>query len=349
MAAVFDNPAFDNHEQVVFCSDVATGLRAIIAIHATKLGPAAGGCRMYPYRTTQDALTDVLRLSRGMTYKNALAGLKLGGGKAVVIADSRGSDKARLLSAFAKHVQALAGRYWTAIDVGVGVRDVAHMSKKTDYTFTRVDRKAGRLNPAVFTALGGFVSIEATVRHLFGRGDLEGLRFAIQGLGQTGMDLCRRLTEAGAYVVAADVNRDAVARARKTYGADIVAPNAIYSQDVDVFVPCALGAILNDETIPRLRASAVCGLANNQLAEDRHGAQLRKRGILYAPDYVVNAGGVIYGSDDIFKTHANSTAEAKVRNIGRTLTRIFKRADEEDRPTSDIADEMARQRAGIRD
>lgn len=347
MSHVFDNPAFDDHEQVVFCSEPTTGLHAIIAIHSSKLGPAAGGCRMYPYPTTEDALTDVLRLSRGMTYKNALAGLKLGGGKAVIIADSRSPDKARLLTAFARHVQNLAGRYWTAIDVGVGVRDVAHMSKKTDYTFTLVDKAAGRLNPAVFTALGGFVSIEATVRHLFARRDMAGLRFALQGLGQTGMDLCRRLTEAGAHVIATDVSAAATAKASKTYGAEIVAPDAIYSQDVDIFVPCALGAIINDDTVPQLKARAVCGLANNQLAEPRHGAALQERGILYAPDYVVNAGGVIYGADDIFKSHAESQAEAKIRAIGNTLSRIFRRAEREGRPTSDIADEMARQRARL--
>ena len=346
MSAVFDNPAFDDHEQVVFCRDAARGLQAIIAIHSTKLGPAAGGCRLYPYATLDDALKDVLRLSRGMSYKNALAGLKLGGGKAVVIGDPRGPGKARLLTAFARHVQTLAGRYWTAIDVGVGVRDVAHMAKTTDFAFTLVNTKAGRLNPAVFTALGGYVSIEATVRHVLGRKDCSGVRFAVQGLGQTGMDLCRRLTEAGAEVIATDVNETAIAMAKKKYDATIVAPDAIYRQDVDVFVPCAMGAILNDKTIQQLRAKAVCGLANNQLAEERHGAMLQERGIVYAPDYVVNAGGVIYGSDDIFKTHETSQAEKKIRGIGRVLTRIFKQAADESRPTFEIADEIARRRFG---
>ena len=344
MSVVFDNAAFDDHEQVVFCRDAASGLQAIIAIHSTRLGPAAGGCRMYPYATLEDALTDVLRLSRGMSYKNALAGLDLGGGKSVIIADAGSADKPALLTAFAKHVQTLGGRYWTAIDVGVGVDDVAHMARDTDYAFTVVDEAAGRLNPAVFTALGGFVSIEATVKHVFRRDHLDGLTFAIQGLGQTGIDLCRRLTEAGAKVIATDVNAVAIAEAKEKYGATIVDPDAIYAQDADVFVPCALGAILNDATIAELRARAVCGLANNQLAEPRHGKMLQQFGIVYAPDYVVNAGGVIYGSDDIFKTHKTSEAENKIRGIGAVLLEIFARAEKEGRPTSDIADDMARQR-----
>ena len=344
MPQVFDNPAFGDHEQVVFCSDAATGLRAIIAVHSTRLGPAAGGCRMYPYATIEDAVTDVLRLSKGMSYKNAMAGLKLGGGKAVVIADSAAANKPKLLSAFAKQVQALNGRYWTAIDVGVGVDDVARMAHDTDFAFTLVDEAAGRLNPAVFTALGGYVSIEATVRHAMRRDSLSGVRFALQGLGQTGMDLCRRLCEAGGKVIATDVNDAAVAVAKQQYGIDAVEPDDIYSVEADVFVPCALGAILNDDTIPRLKVKAVCGLANNQLAEARHGKTLQERGITYAPDYVVNAGGVIYGSDDIFKTHDHSYAEEKIRGIGKVLVNIFARSENESRATSDIADEMARAR-----
>ena len=344
MSNVFDSSAFDDHEQVVFCNDVATGLQAIIAIHSTRLGPAAGGCRMYPYATVEDAVTDVLRLSKGMSYKNALAGLALGGGKAVIIADSRGANKSELLSAFARHVQTLNGRYWTAIDVGVGVGDVAHMSRDTDFTFTLVDEAAGRLNPAVFTALGGYVSIEATVRYVMQCEDLSGVRFAIQGLGQTGIDLCRRLTEAGGKVVATDVNDKAIDEAKQRYGIEVVEPDDIYAVDADVFVPCALGGILNDETIPQLKVKAVCGLANNQLAEARHGQDLQSRSIVYAPDYVVNAGGVIYGSDDIFKTHKNSEAERKSRGLGDVLIEVFDRSKQQSRPTSEIADEMARAR-----
>ena len=344
MPHVFDNSAFDHHEQVVFCSDAATGLRAVIAIHSSRLGPAAGGCRMYPYATIEEAVTDVLRLSKGMSYKNALAGLKLGGGKAVVIADSRAANKPLLLSAFARHVQALNGRYWTAIDVGVGVDDVAHMSRDTDFTFTLVDERAGRLNPAVFTALGGYVSIEATVHHVLKREQLTGVRFAIQGLGQTGIDLCRRLSEAGGKVIATDVNAEAVDNAKSNYGIEAVAPEDIYGVEADVFVPCALGAVVNDDTIAQFKVKAICGLANNQLAEPRHGQVLQERGIAYAPDYVVNAGGVIYGSDDIFKTHDRSEAEGKIRGIGQVLVEIYQRAEALGKATSDVADDMARAR-----
>ena len=344
MSVVFDSTAFDDHEQVLFCRNATVGLQAIIAIHSTRLGPAAGGCRMYPYNSLEHALTDVLRLSRGMSYKNALAGLKLGGGKAVIVADPHGPNKPKLLSAFAKHVQTLGGRYWTAIDVGVGVDDVAFMGRNTDYVFTLVDERSGRQNPAVFTALGGFVSIESTVQYITGSADLTGVRFALQGLGQTGIDLCRRLTESGATVIATDVNKAAITTARESYGATIVSPDEIYVQTADVFVPCALGAILNDDTIPQLKVKAVCGLANNQLAEPRHGKVLQERGIIYAPDYVVNAGGVVYGSDDIFKTHDNSTAETTIRNIGNVLTEIYERSQREGRPTSEIADDLARQR-----
>jgi leucine dehydrogenase len=341
---VFDHPEFDDHEQVIFCTDRSVGLQAIVAIHTTRRGPAAGGCRMYPYKTPDDALSDVLRLSRGMSYKNALAGLALGGGKAVIIADPSAANKPRLLTAFAKHIQTINGRYWTAIDVGVGVEDVAHMSRTTDFVFCLTDERAGRLNPAVFTALGGFVSLKATQAYLSGSEDLTGVTVAIQGLGQTGLDLCRQVVEAGGKVVATDVNPDAIAEAKEKYGAEIVAPDDIYGVAADIFAPCALGAILNDDTIPRLKVKAVCGIANNQLAEPRHADALKARGILYAPDYVVNAGGVIYGADDIFKTHDNSTAEAKIRGIGGVLREIFDAAADTGRTTAEIADDLARSR-----
>ncbi|MGI9521840.1 MAG: Leu/Phe/Val dehydrogenase [Hyphomicrobiaceae bacterium] len=344
MSAVFDTPAFDNHEQVIFCSDASTGLQAIIAIHATSLGPAAGGCRMYPYETPQMALNDALRLSRGMSYKNALAGLKLGGGKAVIIADPNAPDKSQLLTAFARHVQTLGGRYWTAIDVGVGVDDVALIARETNYVFCRVDERSGRLNPATYTALGGFVGLKTSVRHALGRDDLVGVRFALQGLGQTGFDLCQRLIEAGGSVVASDVDQSTTERAHRSLGVAIVDPQEIYDQAADVFVPCALGAILNDSTIPRLKVRVVCGLANNQLAEPRHGQLMLDRGIVYAPDYVVNAGGVIYGSDDIFKTHDTSQAETLIAGIDGVLSDIFCTSDRTRRPTSEIADELARSR-----
>jgi len=342
--AVFDHPEFDHHEQVVFCHDETTGLRGIIAIHSTALGPAAGGCRVYPYPTFDDALTDVLRLARGMSYKNALAGLPLGGGKGVIVADASDPAKPELLRAFARHVQSLGGRYWTAIDVGIGPADADILAEECDYVFTRASQYPDGFNPAHFTALGGFAGIRAVAKHDFGRDDLTGLRVAVQGLGNTGADLCRRLHEAGAELVVADVNGAAVDAIVEAYGATAVDPAAIHAADVDVFAPCALGAILNDTTIPEIRAKAVSGLANNQLAEPRHGAELRDRGITYVPDYVVNAGGIMGSSTVIFTTPNREESIREIEGLYDTILEILGRADAEQRPPSDVADEMARAR-----
>ncbi|MEL6280838.1 MAG: Glu/Leu/Phe/Val dehydrogenase dimerization domain-containing protein, partial [Pseudomonadota bacterium] len=343
--------AFDGHEQVLFCHDARAGLSAIIAVHDTTLGAAAGGCRMYPYANAEAALTDALRLSQGMTYKNALAGLALGGGKAVIIADPAAANKDEVLRAFAFHVQSLGGRYWTAIDVGVGARDVATMGEVTDYVFTLVDESKGRPDTAVFTALGGFVGLEATARYALKRETLEGVRVAVQGVGQTGMDLCRQLHDAGATLIVSDVNETAVAQAVATYGATAVAPDAIYDVDADVFAPCAMGAILNERTVPRLKVKAIAGLANNQLARPEDGDALAAHGILYAPDYVINAGGVMYATDDIFGENDVARAKRRIDGIADTLRAIFDRATTEQRSTAALADDMARalrvnQRAG---
>jgi leucine dehydrogenase len=346
--AVFDHPEFDHHEQVLFCHDAATGLRGIIAIHSTALGPAAGGCRVYPYATLDDALTDVLRLSRGMSYKNALADLPLGGGKGVIVADASDPNKAELLRAFARHVQSLGGRYWTAIDVGIGPADADILAEECDYVFTRASQYPDGFNPAHFTALGGFVGIRAVAKHVFGRDDLEGLRVAVQGLGNTGADLCRRLHEAGAVLTVADVNEDAVRSVVEAYGATVVDPAEIHAADVDVFAPCALGAVLNDETIPQIQAKAVSGLANNQLAEPRHGAELRDRGVTYVPDYVVNAGGIMGSSTVIFTTPNREESIRRIEGLYDTILEILGQAEAENRPPSEVADELARARmAGV--
>ena len=290
------------HEQVLYCTDQASGLTAIIALHSTVLGPAAGGCRMYPYSTTEDALTDVLRLSRGMTYKNAVAGLPLGGGKAVIIADPDDAKKPELLRAFSRHVQSLAGRYWTAIDVGVGPEDADVLAENCDYIFARASQYEPGFNPSAFTALGGFTGIRAAASHVWGRESLEGLRVAVQGLGATGADLAGQLHEAGAALIVADVKDSLVEDICARYDAAAVAPEAIHAQEVDVFAPCAMGAVINDESLPDIKAKVVCGLANNQLAEPRHGEELQRNGIAYVPDYVVNAGGMMGASTVIFGT-----------------------------------------------
>lgn len=338
---IFEHQDFDGHEQVVFCSDPSVGLSAIIAIHSTSLGPAAGGCRMQPYLSEADALTDVLRLSRGMSLKNALAGLPLGGGKCVIIADPSRPDKPKLLRAFGHHVQALAGRYWTAIDVGVGPADVNVLAETCNFTFARASQYEPGFNPSAFTALGGFNGIRAAMHHVRGTDDLHGVRVAIQGLGATGARLANHLNEAGAHLVVADLDAAAVAEVVTAFGAERVSPDAIHRQDVDVFAPCAMGAVLNDQTIPEIRASAVCGLANNQLAEARHGEVLRDRGIAYVPDYVVNAGGVMGAATVIYGPPSREASLAKIESLYDTICSILKTADDDGRPSSEVADEMA--------
>lgn len=338
--SVFTHPEFD-HEQVLFCHDPMIGLKGIIAIHSTALGPAAGGCRMHPYASADYALTDVLRLSKGMSFKNSVAGLPLGGGKSVIIADPSRSDKAGLLRAFSKHVQDLGGRYWTAIDVGVGPADADILAENCDYIFARASQYEAGFNPSLFTALGGFVGVKAAAKHALGLDDLAGLRVAVQGLGQTGGDLCRQLHDVGAELVVADVNENAVREIVERYGAFPVAPDAIHAQDVDIFAPCAMGGGINDATLPDIKAKAICGLANNQLAEPRHGAALQSRGITYVPDYVVNAGGMMGASTVIFDKPSREASNTRIHGLYDTILNILGTADASGRPSSDVADEMA--------
>jgi len=342
--SVFSDPEFDHHEQVMYCHDAALDLFGIIAIHSTALGPAAGGCRMYPYASTDEAMTDVLRLSRGMSYKNALAGLPLGGGKCVIIADPARPDKAAVLRAFSRHVQALGGRYWTAIDIGVGPKDADVLAEGCDYIFARASQYPDGFDPSLFTALGGFVGIRAVAAHVWNRTDLRGLRVAIQGLGATGRDLARQLHEAGAHLVVADIRDEAVQHVVETNGARPVDPSFIHAQEVDVFAPCALGAVINDVTLPQIRAKAVCGLANNQLSEPRHGEALRARRITYVPDYVVNAGGMMGAAPMIYSTPTREDSTRRILGLYDTVLAILARADAENRSSSDVADEMARTR-----
>ena len=340
----FEHPEFDQHEQILFCRDAAAGLFGIVAIHSTVLGPAAGGCRMHLYATVNDALTDVLRLSRGMSYKSAVAGLPLGGGKCVIVADPARPDKADLLRSFSRHVQSLGGRYWTAIDVGVGPRDADILAERCDYIFARASQYPDGFNPSLFTALGGFTGIRAAAKHALQRDHLRGARVAVQGLGNTGRDLCRQLHEAGAHLVVADIDDDALRFVVDAYGAMPVDPARIHAQDVDVFAPCAMGAVINDETLPQLKAKIVCGLANNQLREPRHGAALRARGITYVPDYVVNAGGMMGASTLIFATPDREASIQRILGLYDTILSILRTADAEGRPASDVADDMAKAR-----
>lgn len=340
MTLVFDHPAFDDHENVLFVRDAAAGLSGIIALHDTTLGPAAGGCRMYPYATGEDALRDVLRLSRGMTMKNALAGLPLGGGKCVIIADPARPDKPALLRAMAAQVQRLGGLYWTAIDVGVTAEDADIMAEVCDYIFTNASAFAGDDPTAHYTALGGFAGIRAVAAHL-GHADLAGVTVAVQGTGQTGADLIGQLVAAGAEVTATDVNPDALAAVAARHGIRTVPPDAIYDTQAEIFAPCALGGILNDATIPRLGCRGIAGLANNQLDRPGNGQQLLERGIAYAPDFVVNAGGVIRAGQPIHASHDPARARADIARIEGTVRDILRRSEEERLPTEAIAEAIA--------
>ena len=345
--AVFSLSDFADHEQVVFVSDDKSGLKAIIAVHNSNLGPALGGCRMWPYATEEEAVRDVLRLSRGMTYKSAMANLKLGGGKSVIIGNPRTHKTPELLAAFARALEQLNGRYIAAEDSGTSVADMKYMTQFTQHVAGIHDKpsdagtRSGDPSPA--TAYGTFIGIRAAVKERLGRDSLDGLRVAVQGVGNVGFDLARQLKEAGAQLWVTDIHREALVQAGKELGATVVAPDEIFGLDVDVFAPCALGAILNDTTIPQLKASIVAGAANNQLAEARHGLELMKRGILYAPDYVINAGGII----DVYHERIGfdrAVLLKHIEGIHDNLMEVFERARKEERPTGEVADAIAEER-----
>lgn len=342
--SVFSHPEFDGHEQVAFHHDARSGLRAIIAVHSTRLGCGLGGCRMWPYASDADALTDVLRLSRGMTYKAALAGLPQGGGKSVIIGDPRHDKTPEMIRAMGRFVDQFGGKYVVAEDSGTSVADIRLMAEETRHVGGLADARsvaAGRTgDPSPATALGTFIGLKAAVRAALGRDDLSGLRVAVQGVGNVGMRLARHLHEAGAKLWVTDLHAAAVENAVREFGATAVDMDEVHALDVDVFAPCALGAILNDRTIPQLRAKVVAGAANNQLAKPRHGHQLLEKGVLYAPDYVINAGGIIdihYEGPD----YDDAKVHAHLERIGVTLTEIFARSKQVGRPTGEIADAMA--------
>jgi len=344
---IFDMREFDAHELIVFGDDAATGLRAVIALHSTALGPAAGGCRMWPYATMAEAVSDVLRLSRGMSYKNAIAGLPFGGGKSVIIGDPQKQKTPELFEAFGRFVDSLGGRYLTAEDVGTTTADMASVARATRYVagLGRAPGEAGG-DPAPKTALGVHLGIKAAVRFRLGRSDLEGLSVAIQGLGGVGSHLARMLADEGARLKVADVRAAAVRRVCDELGASAVAVEDVLAEDVDVLAPCALGAVLNEQSIPRLHARIVAGAANNQLAQGQDGQSLLAAGILYAPDYVINAGGIISVSREYRGGATDAQVLEDIGQIPLRLTEIFERARHENRTTNAVADEMARERLG---
>jgi leucine dehydrogenase len=346
---IFDLREFDGHELVVFGHDSATSMRAIIAIHSTALGPAAGGCRMWPYATTTEAVADVLRLSRGMSYKNAMAELPFGGGKAVIIGDSRKAKSAELFQAFGRLVDSMSGRYITAEDVGTTTADMASVARATRFVsgLGAAPGQAGG-DPGPKTALGVHLGIQAAVKFRLGRNDLKGVRVAIQGLGGVGHHLCGLLAAEGAELFVADVRPAAVQKACEQFKAHAVAVQEVLALDVDVLAPCALGGVLDAQSIPRLRARIVAGAANNQLAQGEDGTALQAAGILYAPDYVINAGGIISVAREYHRAGSEAQVIADIQAIPTRLTEIFERARRENRTTNEIADEMARERLARR-
>ena len=340
---MFDTSAYDGHEQVTHFFDETSGLRGIIAIHSTVRGPAFGGCRAWFYDSDQLALQDALRLSRGMSYKNAVAGLPLGGGKAVIIRKPGQVVTPEQFEAFGRAVERLEGRYITAEDVGVKEADMACIARGTRHlaVLPRQGTAAGG-DPSPKTAYGVFCGIQAAVKARLGSREVKGLRVAVQGLGNVGYGLCQLLKEAGAELIVSDINAAACERAQRELGASVVAADQILFQDCDVLAPCALGGILNAQTIPLIRAKVVAGGANNQLAEAADGQLLHGRGILYAPDYVINAGGIICAAAEYLGGSSDEQVWQRVAVIEQTLGEIFHESSATNTPPHQVADARAR-------
>lgn len=341
---IFELMSRRDHEEIVFCSDQNVGLKAIIAIHDTTLGPALGGCRMWPYESEEEALKDVLRLSRGMTYKAAAAGLNLGGGKAVIIGDPKTMKTEAFFRSFGRFVDGLGGRYITAEDVGTSVNDMEWVRVETQHV-TGIDEVIGGSgDPSPVTALGAFYGIKACAKKQWGNEDLSGKVVAIQGLGHVGYNLAKDLHAAGAQLVVTDIDEEKVTQVVEEFDARAVALNEIYGVKADIFAPCALGAVVNDETIGTFRFQIIAGAANNQLEhEEKHGQLLKEKGILYAPDYVINAGGLINVANEIEGYH-RERALKQARGIYGILLRVFEIADKQGIPTYQASNHLAEER-----
>jgi leucine dehydrogenase len=337
---LFDTIDTMGHEQLVICNDMSAGYRGIIAIHSTTLGPALGGTRFWQYANEEEAIVDALRLARGMTYKNAVAGLNLGGGKSVIIGNNKTHDREMIFRAHGRFVESLGGRYITAEDVGTSTADMDFVHMETDY----VSGLAGRSgDPSPVTAHGVFRAIQASAKERWGSDDLTAKNVSIQGCGHVGYYLAKELHESGAKLIVTDIDQERVRSIVNEFGAKAVAPDEIYGVAADVFAPCALGGVINDTTIPQLKVAIVSGAANNVLLEERHGTALEKRGILYAPDYVANAGGVINVYSEIAGWDA-ARAFRKADEIYDTILKVFKIAKDDRVPTYVAADRLAEQR-----
>lgn len=348
MDPVFGQASFDNHEQVVFCNDKDTGLKAIIGIHNTVLGPALGGTRMWNYANEWEALNDVLRLSRGMTYKSALAGLNLGGGKAVIIGDSRTQKTPEMIRKFGEFVHSLSGRYITAEDVGTTTADMDMIRDVTPHVTGISESRGGSGNPSPVTAYGVYMGMKAAAKYKFGSDSLSGRKVLVQGIGHVGATLVEYLTKEGAEVYITDINEDKVREVSHQYGAHIFTGSDLYQADVDIYAPCALGATINDETVLKIKAKVIAGAANNQLAlEDEHGRILMERGIAYAPDFCINAGGIINVYAELVH-YDRAEALRKTENIYNTTLEIFTQADARNITTQKAAMIIAEERIEAR-
>ncbi len=343
-APVFGQLSFDDHEQVVFCNDKDTGLKAIIGIHNTVLGPALGGTRMWNYENEWDALNDVLRLSRGMTFKSAITGLNLGGGKAVIIGDAKTQKTPELMRKFGEFVHSLSGKYITAEDVGMETSDMDLVREVTPYVTGISEDRGGAGNPSPITAYGVFMGMKAAAQYKFGSDHLEGKKVLVQGIGHVGESLVEHLTHEGAEIFISDINRERLEAVRSRYGVSIYEDADVYSADVDIYAPCALGATINDDTLERLKAKIIAGAANNQLAdEQRHGRILHEKGIVYAPDFLINAGGIINVYAEL-EGYDKKEICRKTENIFNTTLEILKKAEANNISTHVAALQIAQQR-----
>lgn len=341
---MFDHPSFDAHEGVHAFHDASAGLKCVIAVHSTALGPAAGGCRMWNYPTGDAMMTDVLRLSQGMSYKNAMAGIPLGGGKAVIWGDPKSAKSPELFRAFGRAVDSLQGKYYTAEDVGVDVSDMATVRQETRYVAGLDEGAAASGDPSPVTATGVYLGIREVARRLFGTDDLNGRTVAVQGVGSVGGYTCDYLAKAGARLVITDIDPDALNAVARRTGARIVAPNDIYDVDADIFSPNALGAVINEKTLTRLKVKGIAGGANNQLVVREMGEFLRRKGILYAPDYVINGGGIINVAAEISGKYSREWVDATLDRLIVTLGEVLDEALQTHQPTNYVADRIARAR-----
>lgn len=338
---VLEKMKTEDFEQILFCNDRETGLRAIIAVHDTTLGPALGGCRIWNYDSEEEALTDVMRLAKGMTCKNSAAGLNLGGGKSVILADKR-EKTPEMMKAFARFVDRLNGSYITAEDVGSNTDDMDIIRDITEHV-TGTSRPESSGNPSPYTAYGVYQAMRRTAEEVWGTPELKGKTVAIQGIGNVGGGVAKFLAEEGADLIATDIDEKALDDFVQKYGAKKVSLEEIFEVEADIFAPCALGGILNDETIPKLKVRAICGSANNQLLEERHGEMLKEKGILYAPDFIANAGGVINISEEL-GTYSSENAKKAVEKIYDQMGKVFEIAKEQCVTTAEAAELMAKDR-----